>query len=116
MRKVWLTLLGIVIGITVVSLFGPLTGLLISAAVLYAGIHFYLKARSTFAKVVWVIVGIIGLTSGISNIPGLVALVAVAGGYFIYKKWNQKETQPVFTQKSDDPFTNFEKQWNELQK
>lgn len=116
MRKVLLTLLAIVTGITALSLVGPLFGLAISAAIVFASIHFYTKTESTFLKVVWVIIGIFAVVSTISNIPGLVALVALAGGYWIYKKWDHKDAKVFTSSKSNDPFTNFENQWNDLQK
>lgn len=116
MRKVLLIILGIVAGIILLCSLGNLIGLAISAAIIFAGIHFYLKAQSGFVKFMWIVVGIIGGISAISNIPGFIGLLALAAIYWAYKKWDS--SKPVFTKKSvsDDPFTNFEKQWNDLQK
>ncbi|MBQ0140850.1 MAG: ABC transporter permease [Kurthia sp.] len=116
MRKVLLTTLGIIAGITFLCSLGHLVGLLLSAALLYAGIHFYLKANSTGKKVWWIIVGILGVASAVSNIPGLIGLLALAAMYWIYKKWQTPSSENVFKTSKNDPFTNFEKQWNNIQK
>lgn len=117
MRKVLLVILGIIAAITALSLLGPLVGLAVSAAITYAGIHLYLKAHSTFAKFIAIVVGLIGGISAITNIPGLIAIIAIAIGFLIYRKWDNKDAK-VFTRtyKSNDPFTNFEKQWSEIKK
>lgn len=116
MRKVLLASIGIIAAITFLCSLGNLLGLALSAAVIFAGLHFYLKAQSGFAKFMWIFIGIMGVLSAISNIPGLIGLLALAAIYWIYKKWDS--TSPVFkkTVRNDDPFTNFEKQWNDLQK
>lgn len=116
MKKVLLATLGIVAIITFFCSLGNLLGLAISAAIIFAGIHFYLKATSGFAKFMWIIVGVIGAISAITNIPGLIGLVALAAIYWTYKNWDSSEPLLKKQQKTDDPFTNFEKQWNDLQK
>lgn len=117
MRKVLLATLGIIASITLLCSLGNLLGLILSAAIMYAGLHFYLKASSKGKKIWWAIVGIVGIISAISNLPGLIGLIALAGVYWVYKKWQDPTNKAVFTSnKSNDPFTNFEKQWNNIQK
>lgn len=117
MRKVLLIILGIIAAITALSLLGNIFGLAISAAITYAGLHFYLKATTTFSKIMWALVGIVGLLTAITNIPGFIGLLALAGAYWVYKKWNDHSTTKIFTaRKKNDPFTNFEKQWNDIKK
>ena len=117
MKKFGLVVLGVIAGIVALSSLGSLIGLAISALVVFAGVHFYLKSESTFLKVFWAITGIIGLLSAVANIPGFIGILAIVGVYYVVKKWNKEEISlSVINEKSDDPFVNFEKQWNELYK
>ncbi len=117
MRKFWLMVAGIIAGIVALCSIGPVLGLGISALLVIGGVHFYLKSDSTLLKIFWAIVGISGALSAISNIPGLFGILAVVALYYIVKKWKQEETSNTVSKiKSDDPFVNFEKQWNELYK
>lgn len=119
MKKFGLALLGIIAGITILGMLGPLGGLLFSAAIAYAGIHFYIKSDTTFSKVVWALVAIAGALSTIANFPGLLGLVAIALLVYVYKKddWGSKKSAPKATKtNANDPFQNFEKEWNNLTK
>lgn len=113
MRKVMITIGTIIAVVIAISLLGPFLGLALSAAITYASIHFYLKATSTVGKVIFVILGICGILSALSNLPGFIALFAIAAIYYLYKKPNNGRKT---SSKSNDPFTNFEKQWSEIQK
>ncbi|WP_397536908.1 ABC transporter permease [Rummeliibacillus pycnus] len=117
MKKFGLFIIGVIAGITILCSLGALSGLAISAAILFAGIHFYLKSNSTFSKIIWVLVAIAGLLSTTANIPGFIGLAAIAILWYIFRKWNGSEkSNSFFAPKKDDPFTNFENQWNELTK
>lgn len=117
MKKIGLLVLGIIAGIVAVANLGSLLGLVISALIVYAGVHFYLKSESTLLKIFWASIGILGLLSAVSNIPAFVAILAIVGVWYVVKKW---KNEPVSISESkivsDDPFVNFEKQWNELYK
>ncbi|MBD7944681.1 MULTISPECIES: ABC transporter permease [Psychrobacillus] len=115
MKKFGLVTLGIIAGIVALVNLGPLLGLGISALFVFAGVHFYLKSDSSLLKIFWAIVGIIGLLTAISNIPGFVGILSIVALYFIWKKW-KKDDISLSIPKTDDPFVNFEKQWNELNK
>ncbi|WP_153733089.1 lmo0954 family membrane protein [Sporosarcina obsidiansis] len=115
MKKFGLVLLGIVAGITLVANLAPMIALAVSGLIAFVSFHYWRKSQSTFAKVVWMIVLICSLISSVSNIPAFVGIIALIGVYYVWRKWNEREVQPVIT-KSDDPFTNFERQWNELTK
>lgn len=115
MKKFGLVTLGIIAGIAALVNLGPLLGLGISALFVIAGVHFYLKSDSSLLKIFWATVGIIGLLTAISNIPGFVGILSIVALYFIWKTWN-KEDLSLSLQKKDDPFVNFETQWNELNK
>lgn len=116
MRKVLLATLGIIAAITFLCSLGNLLGLALSAAVIFTGLHFYLKANSTLTKIIWATIGILGVISAISNIPGLIGLLALAATYWVYKKWDSDAPTFKKSTSSNDPFTNFEKQWNDIQK
>lgn len=117
MKKFGLLIIGVIAAITILGSLGALSGLAISAAILYAGVHFYLKSNSTFSKVVWALVAIAGLLTATTNIPGFIGLVAIAVLWYILRKWDDSKINSSFvTPKSEDPFTNFENQWNELSK
>lgn len=117
MKKFGLALLGIIAGITILGMLGPLGGLLFSAAIAYAGVHFYIKSDTTFAKVVWALVAIAAALSTIANFPGLLGLAAIALLVYVYKKGDWGTRKKSQTKKaSNDPFQNFEKEWHNLTK
>lgn len=117
MKKFGLLIIGLIAGITILCSLGALSGLAISAGILYLGVHFYLKSESTFSKVVWALVAIAGILTATVNIPSFVGLIAIAILWFVFSKWNNSTTSSSFSgSKSNDPFTNFESQWNEFTK
>lgn len=117
MKKFGLIALGIIAGIVVLANLGSLLGLAVSALIVFAGVHFYLKSDSTFLKIFWASAGIIGLLTAVVNVPGFFGILAIVGIWYVVKKWNNDSisfSTPIVN--SDDPFVNFEKQWNELSK
>jgi lia operon protein LiaI len=111
MNKFWMITLGIITGIIVLSNLGAIAALAVSALILYAGVHYYLRSTSTFAKVSWAFVGAVGAISAISNVPALIGVAAAAGLWMIYRKWNDR---PAAFTETKDPFVNFENQWKKL--
>lgn len=117
MKKVVLVTLGIIAGIIAVANIGSLIALAISALIAYAGIHYYRKSESTLLKLFWGGVLIIGLITAISNVPAFIGIVAMIGLYYIWKNWNKEQDDNIIEHKpSSDPFVNFERQWDELNK
>ena len=117
MKKLGLVTLGVIAGIVAVANLGSLIGLALSALIAYAGIHYYRKSESTLLKLFWGGVLIIGLVTAISNVPAFIGVVAMIGLYYIWKTWNKEQDDNIIEHKpSDDPFVNFEKQWDELNK
>ncbi|MCC3358455.1 flagellar basal body rod protein [Bacillus sp. REN16] len=114
MKKFGLFILGGIAAIVLLSQVGPMIGLVISLAILYFAFKGFIKTDSTLGKVLWAIVGVIALTASASNVPAILGLVAAYILYVVIKKW-KKEKHQVITEPSD-PFTNFEKQWAELNK
>lgn len=112
MKKFGLIVVGGIAAMILFSMIGPMVGLAVSLLVLYFVFKKFLKAETMMRKSGWAIVGLIALTITAHNAPAILGLVAAYVLYVVYKKWNQPKTVDV--NKSDDPFVNFEKQWNEL--
>lgn len=113
MNKFWMTVIGIIAGIIALSNLGPIIGLAFSGVIIYIGVHYYLKSVSTAAKIWWGFVAAIGAISAVSNVPAIIGVLAIAVLWYIYKTWNEGSVSaPV----KNDPFTNFEKQWDKLTK
>lgn len=111
MKKFGLLLAGGAAAIVAIANLGPMIGLAISAAILYYAVRGFLLAESTFKKVIWALIGLAALSATLSNVPALFGAAAIGIVYVVYKKWNE---QPSQTEKMNDPFTNFEKQWETL--
>lgn len=117
MRKLLLLAGGFIAALVALALVGPIAGLLVSGVLVALGMHFYIASQSTFSKIIWFTVGIIGVLSAVSNIPAMIGLAAIAIIYSIYKKWHGENVKiPTIEAKKDDPFTNFEKEWSNLTK
>ncbi len=115
MKKVFLIIAAVIATIIFLGSIGPLIGLAISFGIFYLALKQFMKSNETASKVLWGIIGVIALMSGIANIPALIGIIALVGLYYIYKDFKKEEasTKDVLT---DDPFTNFERQWEELYK
>ncbi|MBY0223743.1 ABC transporter permease [Mammaliicoccus sciuri] len=116
MKKFGLVVLGIIAGITLVANLGPMIALAISGVIAFFSFHYWRKSQSTFAKVFWMIVLVCSLISSVSNIPAFIGIIALIGMYYVWRKWNERDKNPDIITESDDPFKNFERQWNELTK
>ncbi|ARF14103.1 MULTISPECIES: lmo0954 family membrane protein [Sporosarcina] len=114
MKKLGLLLLGIVAGLTLALNVGPIIALAVTGAIALVSYHYWRKSHSMFAKVFWMTILIISVISSISNIGAFIGIIALIGIYYIYRKWNDRNVNPNVI--SNDPFTNFERQWNELTK
>lgn len=112
MKKVGLLIVGGIAAMVLFSTIGPMVGLAVSLLVLYFVFKKFLKAQGAMRKIGWAAIGLIALVVVAHNIPAILGLVAAYILYVVYKKWNRSETPIV--KESDDPFVNFEKQWNEL--
>lgn len=111
MKKVGLLLVGIIAAVVLLSNLGSLVGMIISLGILYVAAKKFLQTDSTSAKVIWGIIGFIALSMAVANMPAILGLVAIYILYLIYKKWDEQDKE-----EADDPFTNFEKQWDELKR
>ena len=113
MNKFWMTVIGIIAGIIALSNLGPIIGIAVSGVIIYIGVHYYLRSMSTAAKIWWGFVAAVGAVSAISNVPAIIGVLAIAVLWYIYRKWNEEEVSPSV---KNDPFTNFEKEWQKLNK
>ena len=111
MKKFGLLVVGGIAAMVLLANLGSMVGLVISIAILYFMFKKFLKADSTIAKVGWGILGLIVLMITASNAPAILGVVAAYVLYLVYKNWNKDKVGIV---ESDDPFTNFEKQWAQL--
>ncbi|ARK21946.1 ABC transporter permease [Sporosarcina sp. P26b] len=114
MKKIGLFLLGIIAGLAAVLNLGSIVVLAVTGAIALVSYHYWRKSHSMFAKVFWMTVLVISVISSISNVGAFIGIIAVIGIYYVYRKWNDRNVNPNVI--SDDPFTNFERQWNELTK
>lgn len=114
MKKFGLLIVGGIAATILLSQLGPIIGLAISAAILYLVFKQFVRSTATWEKVVWGIAGLIMLTITASNLPAIIGVAAAYVLYLVYKKWNGSTTSTKT--KENDPFTNFENQWNELNK
>ncbi|MGM7723512.1 flagellar basal body rod protein [uncultured Metabacillus sp.] len=112
MKKFGYLLLGGVAVIVLLSNLAPMIALAISLIIMYFAYKGFIKTNSTFNKVVLAIIGVIALFASASNLPAILGFVAVYVLYVVYKNWKKPAKAKLV--EDDDPFTNFEKEWNEL--
>lgn len=112
MKKFGLLLAGGIAAVVLLSTIGPMVGLAVSLVLLYFIVKQFLKAESTGAKIGWAIIGVIVLAASLHNVPAVIGVAAAYVLYLVYKKWNENKRTKI--KEESDPFVNFEKQWNEL--
>lgn len=117
MKKFLLFLAGLVAFMVLLANIGPMVFFALGIWLLYVIFKQFMKTDSVAGKVGWVIVGLIVLSITISNMFALIGVVAIVALYMIYKSWKKDDDDPVVQHiKEDDPFTNFEREWAELNK
>lgn len=112
LKKIGLLIAGGIAAIVLLSNLGSVVGLAISLFILYFAFKKFLKAEKLFAKICWGLIGLVVLMAAAANAPAILAVAAAYVLYLVYKNWNKNKS--VVIEKSDDPFTNFEKQWSQL--
>ncbi|MBA2175115.1 flagellar basal body rod protein [Halobacillus locisalis] len=116
MKKFLLFIAGLVALTILLANLGPMILLGVSVWLLYVVFKQFMKSESTAGKIGWIVLGLIILSVAVSNIYAVIGLAAAYGLYLIYKNWTSKKAEDPVVGQSDDPFTNFEKQWAELHK
>ncbi|AXI09903.1 flagellar basal body rod protein [Oceanobacillus sp. 143] len=115
MRKFLLFIGGLVALVVLLANLGPMVLLGLSVWLLYIIFKKFVKTDSVAAKIGWVIVALIILSIGISNVFSVIGVAAAVALYYIVKNWNKEDNDPVVhVVEDDDPFTNFERQWADL--
>lgn len=112
MKNLGLILIVIVAGLIVIGNIGSIVALVITLAILYFAVKGFIKADTNLSKVVWGAVVVITLLASVGNIAALIGLVALYVLYYLYKQ--HKEEKAYVS--DDDPFTNFDKEWQRLNK
>ena len=112
MKNLGLILIVLVAGLIVIGNIGPIITLAITLAILYFAVKGFMKADTNLSKVVWGAIAVITLLASVGNIPALIGLVAMYVLYYLYKEHKLKKEYVSH----DDPFTNFEKEWEQLNK
>lgn len=112
LKKLGYLLLGGVAVAILLSNLAPMIALALSLLIMYYSYKGFMKTDSTFTKAILAIVGVVALFASASNLPAILGFVAVYVLYVIFKNWN-KGSKKKATEDSD-PFTSFEKEWNEL--
>ena len=116
MKKIGIAVLGITAAIVVLANLGSLLALAFSALIAYAGFHYFRKSNSTISKIFWGGVLILALLSAIANVPAFIGILAILGVWYAWRKWKDSENNNVISNVSNDPFVNFERQWNDITK
>ncbi len=118
MKKIGLVILGITAMIIVLGNLGSILALAFSALVAYVGFHYYRKTDSTVSKLFWGVVLVIGLLTAISNVPAFFGIISIIALLYIWRQWhkNDSSVNENVSTPSNDPFSNFERQWNEITK
>ncbi|MFD0768611.1 flagellar basal body rod protein [Bacillus sp. CGMCC 1.60114] len=106
---------GILALIALGSLAG-IIGLAIGAGIVYWSYKSFVRARSFFGKLAWGIVGLVGLSIGLSNSPALIGIVALVVLYYGYREWKKEKAVVEFASEGSKPYSNFEDEWNKLMK
>lgn len=94
----------------IVASLGPLIMLAVGIWLLYLVYRQFTRAHSAGGKIGWLIIGLLVLAFITPHLPALIGVAAAYGLYLVYRSWKKEEAEP-----EDDPFTNFEKQWKQLQ-
>jgi lia operon protein LiaI len=115
MKKSGLLLAGGIASIVLLTHLGSVVGMAISLFILYFAIKKFLQTNKLFAKIFWGLVGFVVLMAAAANVPAILAIAAAYVLYLVYKNWNKTGSSATIV-KENDPFTNFEKQWDELNK
>jgi lia operon protein LiaI len=115
MKKLLLLVLAFIAVMILIVNLGPMILLGVSIWLLYVIFKKFMKSDSTGAKIGWAIAGLVILCIATSNIFSIIGIAAAIGLYLIFKNWNGDDHDTAGQVIDDqDPFTNFERQWSEL--
>ncbi|OKL37701.1 flagellar basal body rod protein [Domibacillus mangrovi] len=118
MKRCLLFVVGLIAFIVLLAMIGPMILLGVGVLLLYVIFKQFMKSESTAGKIGWVITALLLLSTVVaSNIYAVIGLVAAYALYVVISKWrNNDHVLEGKIGEDDDPFTNFERQWAELNK
>ncbi len=117
MKKFMLFVGGLVAFFILLANLGPMILLGVSVWLLYIIFKKFIKSDSAAGKIGWVIAGLFVLGIGLSNFYAVIGIASAYVLYLIYTSWKDDDDQSVDQVVEDnDPFTNFERQWAEINK
>lgn len=116
MKKFLLFIAGLVATLVLLANLGPMILLGLGVWVLYAIFKKFVKTSSTSKKILLAVFGLMMMSFVLSNSYSIIGLIAGYVLYVIYKQWHKEKDDEweEVVKEDDDPFTNFEKQWAEL--
>lgn len=114
MTKFLLFIGGLIAFFILLASIGPMVIFALSIWLLYIVFKQFMKSDSTIGKIGWVIVGLVIASITLSNIYALIGVAAIYAIYLIVKNWNKSDDSVVSEIKSDDPFSNFEREWADI--
>jgi lia operon protein LiaI len=114
MKKFLLFIGGLIALAVLLANLGPMILLGVSIWLLYVIFKRFLKTESTAKKIGWILLGLLVLSITLSHIYGIMGIAAGYGLYLVYKEWKKEKHSKESAEEKDDPFTNFENQWAEL--
>lgn len=116
-KKFLLFVAGLVALFVLVANIGPMILLGLSIWLLYVVFKKFVKSDSIAGKIGWIVLGLVILSITFSNIFAVIGVAAAYILYLIVSNWKNDADNPVVkVMKDDDPFTNFERQWADLNK
>lgn len=80
----------ILISVALMSLGGMIT-LVIGLGITYYSFIRFMKTKSIFKKILWTILGLIGLSIGVGSIHSLVGVAAAILLYYLYKDYKKQK-------------------------
>ncbi|WP_060679789.1 lmo0954 family membrane protein [Virgibacillus halodenitrificans] len=115
MKKFLLFVAGLIALFVLIANIGPLILLGLSIWLLYVVFKKFVKSDSITGKIGWIVLGLVILSITFSNIFAVIGVAAAYILYLIVSNWKKDADDSVVkVMEDDDPFTNFERQWADL--
>jgi len=91
MKKFLMFILVLILISVALANLGGLIALGLGLLITYYSFKKFMKTDSIFMKIVWAIIGLVGLSIAISGLPSLIGVAAAVLLYYLYKDYkNQK--------------------------
>ncbi|MBD1223342.1 flagellar basal body rod protein [Virgibacillus halodenitrificans] len=115
MKKFLLFVAGLIALFVLIANIGPMILLGLSIWLLYVVFKKFIKSDSITGKIGWIVLGLVILSITFSNIFAVIGVAAAYILYLIVSNWKKDADDSVVkVMEDDDPFTNFERQWADL--